>query len=91
MAKKTKTPTVADNLRHATNHAHFATFYGRKKWELTLDTGTERQAVLTGDTDEMLKGLIGSQEKFDSLGIEVLGKKTDTGLIVHFRPKKVAT
>lgn len=89
--KKSKTKPIADNIRRATNHACFATFYGRDSWKIVDETETTRTVELIGDSAEMLKGLIESKSKFDSLGVVIIGKKTETGLIVKVSPKpKVA-
>jgi hypothetical protein len=76
-----------DNIRRASNETYFSTIDGRTGWKIVKETDSSRQIVLTGNTESMLAGLLEKKEKFDELGVTVLGKKTDTGLIIEVAAK----
>jgi len=71
-----------DNVRTATNEVFFATLGAKTSWKVVKDTDSSTQAILVGDTALMLEGIKAKKPRFDELGVTVLGKVTDTGLIV---------
>ena len=71
-----------DNVRRASNEAFFATMDGRTSWKVVKDTNTSTQVILEGDSASMLAGLVEKKPKFTDMGVTVLGKVIDTGLVI---------
>lgn len=76
-----------DNVRRASNEVYFSTIDGRSGWKIVKETKTSRQIILTGNTESMLAGLLEKKNKFEELGVTVLGKKTKTGLTIEVAAK----
>jgi len=76
-----------ENVRLASNRVYFATLDGRTGWKVTKDTVTSTQVRLWGNPEVMLQGLLQAKERIEELGVTILGKKEEDGLVIEVSAK----